>query len=78
VRGTSRLRLESLDLGDRDECLRRVRARLATASEKQYVFRGEEVMTTAARPDGPVGSHKRLGGQDRASSDQGLPAPWLI
>jgi hypothetical protein len=51
VRSTSRLRLESLDLGDRDECLRRVRARLATAGEDQYVFRGEVVMTTAARPD---------------------------
>jgi ubiquinone/menaquinone biosynthesis C-methylase UbiE len=50
VRSTSRLRLESLDQGDRDECLRRVRARLATASEDQYIFRGEVVMTTAARP----------------------------
>jgi SAM-dependent methyltransferase len=51
VRSTSRLRLESLDLAERDECLRRVRARLATAGEDQYVFRGEVVMATAATPD---------------------------
>jgi len=51
VRSTSRLRLESLDLAERDECLRRVRARLATASEEEYVFRGEVVMATAATPD---------------------------
>jgi SAM-dependent methyltransferase len=51
VRSTSRLRLESLDLRDRDECLRRVRARLATSSEDQYVFRGEVVMATASTPD---------------------------
>jgi ubiquinone/menaquinone biosynthesis C-methylase UbiE len=48
VRSTSRLRLESLDLRDRDECLRRVRARLATSSEDQYLFRGEVVMATAS------------------------------
>jgi hypothetical protein len=51
VRSTSRLRLESLDRGDREECLRRVRARLATTSEEQYIFRGEVVLATAARPD---------------------------
>ena len=51
VRSTSRLRLESLDVGDRDECLRRLRARLATAAEDEYVFRGEVVMATAAKPD---------------------------
>ena len=60
VRSTSRLRLESLDLGDRDECLRRVRARLATASKEQYVFRGEVVMATAARPDVSIEGLSRL------------------
>ena len=51
VRSTSRLRLESLDAGRRDECLRRVRMRLATAGEEMYVFTGEVVMATAAKPD---------------------------
>ncbi len=51
VRSTSRLRLESLDEGHRDECLRRVRARLATAGEEMYIFSGEVVMATAAKPD---------------------------
>lgn len=53
VRSTSRLRLESLSPGDRDECLRRIRARLATAPEEKYVFRGDVVMATAAKPDSP-------------------------
>jgi ubiquinone/menaquinone biosynthesis C-methylase UbiE len=56
VRSTSRLRLESLDLRDRDECLRRVRARLATSSEDQYLFRGEVVMATASTRRWPVAS----------------------
>ena len=50
VRSTSRLRLESLDPGGRDECLRRVRTRLATAVDEQYVLRGDVVLATASKP----------------------------
>jgi ubiquinone/menaquinone biosynthesis C-methylase UbiE len=50
VRSTSRLRLESLDAAHRDDCLRRIRARLATAGDDQYIFRGEVVMATARKP----------------------------
>ncbi len=51
VRSTSRLRLESLDHGRRDDCLRRVRARLAAATEEDYVFRGDVVMAAGAKSD---------------------------
>ncbi len=49
VRSTSRLRLASLEQRDRDDCLRRVRTRLAKAGEAQYVFRGAVVMATATK-----------------------------
>jgi len=54
VRMNSRLRLQSLDLEDRDACLRRVRDRLAGAGDEQYVYRGEVFMATAFKADHPV------------------------
>lgn len=49
VRSTSRLRLESLDPLHRDQCLERVRARLATLDDDGYVFKGDVVMATATK-----------------------------
>ncbi|MDQ6883372.1 MAG: methyltransferase domain-containing protein [Candidatus Dormibacteraeota bacterium] len=51
LRSTSRLRLDSLDAARRDECLQRVRTRLSAAGKEMYVFRGEVVMATAAKPE---------------------------
>ena len=51
VRSTSRLRLESLASGARDDCLERVRARLAACSDEEYVFSGDVVMATAVKPE---------------------------
>jgi SAM-dependent methyltransferase len=51
VRSTSRLRLESLDAGDRDACLARLRARLAAVDQHEYVFKGDVVMATAVKPE---------------------------
>ena len=47
TRSTSRLRLLSLDEGDREACLRRIRERLAGAGDEQYVYSGEAVMAIA-------------------------------
>jgi ubiquinone/menaquinone biosynthesis C-methylase UbiE len=47
TRSTSRLRLLSLDEGDREACLRRIRERLAGAGDEQYVYSGEVVMAIA-------------------------------
>ena len=49
TRSTSRLRLQSLDAHDREACLRRVRERLSTADDDQYVYGGEVVMATALK-----------------------------
>jgi len=43
----SRLRLQSLDVVDREACLRRIRDRLSGADDEQYVYRGELFMATA-------------------------------
>jgi ubiquinone/menaquinone biosynthesis C-methylase UbiE len=55
ARNTSRLRLLSLDEGDREACLRRIRERLAGAGDEQYVYSGEVVMAIAHKAD--VGGH---------------------
>jgi hypothetical protein len=47
TRSTSRLRLLSLDQGDREACLRRIRERLASSGDEQYVYSGEVVMAIA-------------------------------
>jgi ubiquinone/menaquinone biosynthesis C-methylase UbiE len=47
MRSASRLRLLSLDEGDREDCLRRIRKRLAGSGDEQYVYSGEVVMATA-------------------------------
>jgi ubiquinone/menaquinone biosynthesis C-methylase UbiE len=51
VRSTSRLRLQSLSAHDREACLGRVRDRLSSMSEEQYVYRGEVVIATAVKAD---------------------------
>jgi ubiquinone/menaquinone biosynthesis C-methylase UbiE len=56
VRMNSRLRLQSLDVEDREACLRRVRDRLSDADDEQYVYRGEVFMATAFKTDHPVGN----------------------
>lgn len=43
----SRLRLQSLEVEDREACLRRIRDRLSGADDEQYVYRGELFMATA-------------------------------
>ena len=53
---SSRLRLQSLDVEDRQACLRRVRDRLSDAGDEQYIYRGEVFMATAFKPDPRVGS----------------------
>jgi ubiquinone/menaquinone biosynthesis C-methylase UbiE len=55
TRSTSRLRLLSLDEGDREACLRRIRERLAGLSDEQYVYCGEVVMAIAQKA--AVGGH---------------------
>lgn len=49
VGSTSRLRLESLDIEDREACLSRIRDRLSGANKEQYVYRGEVIMAMAAK-----------------------------
>jgi ubiquinone/menaquinone biosynthesis C-methylase UbiE len=49
MRSTLRLRLQSLDVEDREACLRRVRDRLAGADGEQYLYRGEVFMATAVK-----------------------------
>jgi ubiquinone/menaquinone biosynthesis C-methylase UbiE len=51
IRSTSRLRLLSLDEGDREACLRRIRKRLSGSDDEQYVYSGEVVMAMARKPD---------------------------
>lgn len=55
TRSTSRLRLLSLDEGDRQACLRRIRERLAGSGDEQYVYSGEVVMAIAQKA--AVGGH---------------------
>lgn len=57
VRMNARLRLQSLDVEDREACLHRVRTRLSGADDEQYVYRGEVFMATAVKPDQPGGNH---------------------
>ena len=57
VGSTSRLRLQSLEVEDREACLRRVRARLSGGDGEQYVYRGEVFMATAVKADPPAGNH---------------------
>jgi hypothetical protein len=54
---SSRLRLQSLDVDDRDACVRRVRDRLSGANDEQYVYRGEVFIATALKADQPAGKH---------------------
>jgi ubiquinone/menaquinone biosynthesis C-methylase UbiE len=51
MRSTSRLRLLSLDDGDREACLRRIRERLAGADDERYVYTGDVIMATARKVD---------------------------
>ena len=57
LRMNSRLRLQSLDVQDRESCINRVRGRLSGADREQYVYRGEVFMATAVKPDHPAGNH---------------------
>ena len=57
VRMNSRLRLQSLEVQDREVCLRGIRDRLSGANDEQFVYRGEVFMATAVKPDHPAGSH---------------------
>lgn len=52
MRSTSRLRLLSLDEGDRETCLGRIRKRLSATDDEQYTYSGEVVMATARKADG--------------------------
>jgi ubiquinone/menaquinone biosynthesis C-methylase UbiE len=54
VRMSSRLRLQSLDVEDREACLRRIQDRLSHADDDKYVYRGEVFMATAFKADHPV------------------------
>jgi len=54
IRMSSRLRLQSLDVDDREACLRRVRDRLSDADDTQFVYHGEVFMATAFKADHPV------------------------
>ena len=51
MRSTSRLRLLSLDHGDREACLRRIRRRLSGSDDEQYVYSGDVVMAIARKTD---------------------------
>ncbi len=53
----SRLRLQSLDVQDRESCISRVKGRLSDADDEQYVYRGEVFMATAVKADLPAGNH---------------------
>lgn len=57
VGSTSRLRLQSLKVEDREACLRRVRDRLSGANDEQYVYTGEVFIATAVKADHPAGNH---------------------
>jgi ubiquinone/menaquinone biosynthesis C-methylase UbiE len=57
VRMNSRLRLQSLEVQDREVCLRGIRDRLSGANDEQYVYRGEVFMATAVKPDHAAGNH---------------------
>ncbi|TMF43485.1 MAG: hypothetical protein E6I23_10330 [Chloroflexi bacterium] len=57
VRMNSRLRLQSLDVQDRETCISRVKGRLSDADDEQYVYRGEVFMATAVNADHPAGNH---------------------
>lgn len=57
ARSTSRLRLLSLSPIDREACLGRVRGRLASVDDDQYVYRGDVFMATAAKAVHPAGIH---------------------
>ena len=57
LRMNSRLRLQSLDVQDRESCINRVRDRLSDADREQYVYRGEVFMATAVKPDHPARKH---------------------
>ena len=57
LRMNSRLRLQSLDVQDRESCINRVRDRLSGADREQYVYRGEVFMATAVKADHPAGNH---------------------
>jgi hypothetical protein len=51
VSGNKTLRLQSLDVEDREACVRRVRDGLSGADDEQYVYRGEVFMATAFKAD---------------------------
>ena len=53
----SRLRLQSLNVQDRESCIRRVKGRLSDADDEQYDYRGEVFMATAVNADHPAGNH---------------------
>ena len=55
LRMNARLRLQSLEAEDREACLHRVRTRLSSADDEQYVYRGEVFMAMAVKPDQPRG-----------------------
>jgi ubiquinone/menaquinone biosynthesis C-methylase UbiE len=57
VRMNSRLRLQSLDVENREACLRRVRDRLSGADDEQYIYRGEVFMAMAVKADQRAGNH---------------------
>ena len=57
LRMNSRLRLQSLDVQDRESCINRVRDRLSGADREQYVYRGEVFMATAVKADHPARKH---------------------
>jgi len=57
VRMNSRLRLQSLDVQDREACISRIKGRLSDADDEQYVYRGEVFMATAVKADHPAGNH---------------------
>jgi ubiquinone/menaquinone biosynthesis C-methylase UbiE len=52
IRSSSRLRLLSLEEGDREACLRRIRKRLSGSGDEQYLYSGEVVMAIAHKADG--------------------------
>jgi ubiquinone/menaquinone biosynthesis C-methylase UbiE len=51
VRSSSRLRLLSLEEGDREACLRRIRKRLSASDDEQYMYSGEVIMAIARKAD---------------------------
>ena len=57
VRMNSRLRLQSLDVQDRESCISRIRGRLSNADDEQYLYRGEVFVATAVKADHLAGNH---------------------